>query len=428
MRKMSRQLNRQTEKQKRKERSEVKNKLERIKEEEGKLDEVNDFYIEQKWEDVIKISTELLKQNLMPEVELHVKTFLYESYCNTGNFDQANYDMAAELINDCLLLIEKIDPRLYKLKKDVLTGACYLYHKKGVYKHLLVYAQKFYDLCKRHGEENIMALRYIFLAGIELNDYDLTYSIHTKILDVLGTTDPGKTADIISVMASYQRKLNKWIDAGKSFRDLENLINTNASVISATAGYWEQIGDFYVSFKQYRMASDYIYCAYISHLSDSYKNNKIALESKDQETKDQWTKKAAQSEEEAIRLNGCMIRINSLIINKRSGEIDSGCDFLLCNHCMKISDDMKFCTGCVKAWYCNEECQLADWTKHKPHCYVCQLCDKVLSHIVPFPHCSICKKTYYCGEECQKEHWKDHKDVCCSPTSVRIKIPEQKSE
>ena len=49
---------------------------------------------------------------------------------------------------------------------------------------------------------------------------------------------------------------------------------------------------------------------------------------------------------------------------------------LCCNKCLRGSDSflvdggdkLQFCAGCKAVAYCDEACQRADWTEHKPMC------------------------------------------------------------
>ncbi len=39
-----------------------------------------------------------------------------------------------------------------------------------------------------------------------------------------------------------------------------------------------------------------------------------------------------------------------------------------CKACGGTGEDLSICSGCRLAWYCNDECQKADWKNHKPFC------------------------------------------------------------
>jgi tetratricopeptide (TPR) repeat protein len=90
------------------------------------------------------------------------------------------------------------------------------------------------------------------------------------------------------------------------------------------------------------------------------------------------------------------------------GAIDVEHNFRMCNWCKTISEHVNTCP-CVRAWYCNAECQVQDWPTHKPNCSVCIVCDKFMETVL---HCSSCKKVKYCGPECSKAHWPEHKQDC----------------
>ncbi|ESO93989.1 hypothetical protein LOTGIDRAFT_228668 [Lottia gigantea] len=40
----------------------------------------------------------------------------------------------------------------------------------------------------------------------------------------------------------------------------------------------------------------------------------------------------------------------------------------LCDNCQKSLDKMKRCTRCRLVYYCSQECQINDWSKHKENC------------------------------------------------------------
>lgn len=93
-------------------------------------------------------------------------------------------------------------------------------------------------------------------------------------------------------------------------------------------------------------------------------------------------------------------------------EAITGYKFKMCSECGEVKENMEFCTGCSKVWYCNKECQLKDWTIHKPECHVCMKCNIVLNRDAEILKCPCCKKTKYCNSECQKEDWTDHQKTC----------------
>ena len=43
-------------------------------------------------------------------------------------------------------------------------------------------------------------------------------------------------------------------------------------------------------------------------------------------------------------------------------------DMSVCAACGKSSDNLKACTACHLVKYCNRECQISHWPKHKKFC------------------------------------------------------------
>lgn len=95
-------------------------------------------------------------------------------------------------------------------------------------------------------------------------------------------------------------------------------------------------------------------------------------------------------------------------------KIEVGHMFRMCDQCSKIKENMEICSGCCCVWYCDSECQLAHWKKHKPQCFVCFCCDVPLDRDSTILRCSSCKVTHYCSPDCQEKDWKRHKQVCSS--------------
>jgi hypothetical protein len=107
-----------------------------------------------------------------------------------------------------------------------------------------------------------------------------------------------------------------------------------------------------------------------------------------------------------------------------------------CSCCKKASDNLKNCTRCGIARYCDRDCQTRHWPEHKS---VCRSTDTVElqsrdtdKHADPLPKCSHCKKAsdnlknctrceiaQYCNRECQTRHWAKHKKVCTNTTEAK---------
>jgi hypothetical protein len=92
----------------------------------------------------------------------------------------------------------------------------------------------------------------------------------------------------------------------------------------------------------------------------------------------------------------------------------------ICTYCGKENDDLKECTRCHQAHYCNKECQVADWKAgHKQICNpeavaavlpTCTYCGKASENL---KECAVCHRAHYCNRECQVADWKaGHKNIC----------------
>jgi tetratricopeptide (TPR) repeat protein len=98
-----------------------------------------------------------------------------------------------------------------------------------------------------------------------------------------------------------------------------------------------------------------------------------------------------------------LARVRQLAAQSDRGAIDVGHNFRMCSCCGAVSEAINTCP-CIRAWYCNADCQLQHWPTHKPHCAVCFQCSTV--------HCSRCKQAKYCNAACQTAHWSVHKKDC----------------
>ena len=104
-----------------------------------------------------------------------------------------------------------------------------------------------------------------------------------------------------------------------------------------------------------------------------------------------------------------------------SGEQNSSCSY-----CNTVSNQLKKCTVCHAAQYCNQDCQKKHWKEHKTICskqtissaektsLSCSYCNTASNQLKT---CTVCRAAQYCDKECQQKHWKEHKTVCFKQTS-----------
>jgi tetratricopeptide (TPR) repeat protein len=131
-----------------------------------------------------------------------------------------------------------------------------------------------------------------------------------------------------------------------------------------------------------------------------------------QKSIDIWKRTGERDNEKIIKAEKDLAHMlkQALIVHREN--IDVGHAFRICNQCETVSDALEICPACCRAWYCGAECQYKHWPIHKPLCYVCFRCGKVLNRDDIFLRCSRCKTTKYCGSECQKDDWNEHKKTC----------------
>lgn len=83
-----------------------------------------------------------------------------------------------------------------------------------------------------------------------------------------------------------------------------------------------------------------------------------------------------------------------------------------------------FCGRCEAAYYCSFECRDAHAMEHAVHCnliaehgpfvdkMLCRHCGVAENSETPHKRCGRCKWATYCSQECQKADWKKHKSSC----------------
>jgi hypothetical protein len=105
-----------------------------------------------------------------------------------------------------------------------------------------------------------------------------------------------------------------------------------------------------------------------------------------------------------------------LAAQSHRGAIDVGHNFRMCSLCGAVSEMINTCP-CVRAWYCNAECQLQHWLTHKPYCSVCFYCRTLLTKVM---HCSRCKQASTATQHARRHTGeREHKRDCAAPTKQR---------
>jgi hypothetical protein len=118
--------------------------------------------------------------------------------------------------------------------------------------------------------------------------------------------------------------------------------------------------------------------------------------------------------EDTVTLAKKLAGVRQLAAQSDRSAIDVGHNFRMCSCCGAVSEAINTCP-CVRAWYCDADCQLQHWPTHKPHCSVCFQCSTVLTKVLD---CSRCKQAKYCNNAaCQTVHWSVHKKECVAPTA-----------
>jgi tetratricopeptide (TPR) repeat protein len=350
------------------------------------------------YKEAIELVTPLLNKKMSLKYELNTKIVLWNSYANIGDIDSG-----VPFLNDSLILTDKTSGPFSDVKQQMLTIACNFYRQKDMYKELLTYALELNKIHEHIGKTDLKSLKDIVKAGFEIGDYKLVINTCEKIISIPGKKSSSESAEIMNMMMHCHKHLNQWVEAFAICKPLINLIDTNANLIDID-GHREDIGNLFLSLKQFEMAKKFYYDAYRSvseqekEVNERLKTRDVNMTGEIDKIHEAFGKALIDTSntlhEDVIRLQKCLEDVNELIKDRSSGELDTDHNFRLCNHCEMIMEGMMFCTGCMKAWYCNEECQLADWTKHKPNCYVCQLCDTIVYHD-PLPesgllYCSRC--------------------------------------
>ncbi len=121
-----------------------------------------------------------------------------------------------------------------------------------------------------------------------------------------------------------------------------------------------------------------------------------------------------EQHESTVAIAKELTKVRILAAQSDRGAIDVGHNFRMCSCCGAVSEAINTCP-CVRAWYCNADCQLQHWPTHKLHCTACFQCSTMLTKV---RHCSRCKQAKYCNAACQTAHWSVHKE-CVAPTASK---------
>lgn len=295
-------------------------------------------------------------------------------------FGKESEEHACSILSICTVAIAT---RSFKHARDILTRAMKMMEKLGL------------DKSERYGEMLLLS------GNIEREQcqWKDALVIYQKAQLLVQRKDD-LYGFLLDATSTCYKQLNQWNEALACCKESVEYIlerHGNKHIKYATA-IWT-LADFYVKFKKYPNAIPLLTEAFIIYKSSLGNSSRTIKIGKDL---------------------GAAIDLSQ---NPHRESIDVGHMFRMCNHCSNIKEGMETCIGCCCVWYCNKECQLADWERHKQQCCVCFQCDTPINRDSKIMKCSACKKTKYCNRECQKLDWKKHKEIC-SHQPLEDRIPK----
>jgi hypothetical protein len=89
----------------------------------------------------------------------------------------------------------------------------------------------------------------------------------------------------------------------------------------------------------------------------------------------------------SVRVRTYLAGAHRCATHPQRGQIKAS-EYRMCNQCGKVLQHMSECSGCARVWYCDTDCQLLHWLKHKP-----LQCDAVLT---VNRYCSRCNNATSC--------------------------------
>lgn len=105
--------------------------------------------------------------------------------------------------------------------------------------------------------------------------------------------------------------------------------------------------------------------------------------------------------------------------NKNVPTMSNGPDKDKCQASDCNKDWKKLCSRCENGYYCSEECQRLDWSKHKVTCNTFCFAE-CLQH--GHYRCCGCLKVRYCSADCQRSDWENHRPKCVKYDSEMLRL------
>jgi tetratricopeptide (TPR) repeat protein len=234
------------------------------------------------------------------------------------------------------------------------------------------------------------------LGGLDLDQgwYKEALVIYDKAKAVLAQHKEGdEYGALLGDMSICHKRLQQWTEAVACCKEaVEHRCNMHGTSHPDYAMALNNLADLFANLKQYEEA--------IPRLEEA-----LAI----------CQRVFGDQHEQTLMTAKKLTEARQLAAQSDRGAIDVGHNFRMCSYCGAVSEAINTCP-CVRAWYCNADCQLQHWPTHKPHCAVCFQCSTVLAKVL---YCSRCKQAKYCNAACQTAHWSVHKKECVATTASK---------
>jgi tetratricopeptide (TPR) repeat protein len=328
----------------------------------------------------------LLREKLSPQQELDVVDWLSGCY-------RFLYDNKSSLphIQRAVVLTKELYGACSKELALALKGLCMVHSglkafpkaRKAIGEALAIME----ELGLQHDAEYSSMLRSLGLLDSEQGRDKEALVIYDKAKAVLAQHKEGNGyGALLADTAFCHKNLQQWSEAiACSKEGVEHSYNLYGNSHSQYATTLYNLAYLFADLKQYEEA--------IPRIEEA-----LAI----------YQREFSDQHDQTVRTAKELARVRQLAAQSDRGAIDVGHNFRMCSCCGAVSEAINTCP-CVRAWYCNADCQLQHWPTHKPHCTICFQCSSVLTKVL---HCSRCEQAKYCNAACQTAHWSAHKKDC----------------